>query len=57
VRHTGPETGATGEGSSLRCGPSGGGGSNFHGGNGSADRRTVWTSSVGKWREGGARVE
>jgi hypothetical protein len=56
VRHTGSETGATGEGSSLRCGP-GGGGSNFDGGNGSGDRRTAWMSSVGKWREGGAHVE
>jgi hypothetical protein len=29
----------------------------FHGGSGSGDRRTVWSGSVGKCREGGVRAE
>jgi hypothetical protein len=53
VRHTGFETGVTGEGSSPRCGH--GGGSNFHGGSGSCDGRTAWRGLVGKCREGGTR--
>jgi hypothetical protein len=50
VRHTGFETGVTGEGSSTRCG---GGGLNFRGGSSSGDRRMAWSA---QWGSGGRVV-